>query len=165
MRLYNSSPIKALLFTGILMFSVAAIAQPAAPGAGPGAGKGYHKGHMMSRCKHMMWMHTLTIEQKKKLISLKFSYKSKKLLLKAKKKQHKIELALLVTTDKPDTAAINKKLDEILALKKKIMLEKISHLGEVRNMLTAEQKPMFDLHVLKKMSKGKGRGKGRYRHH
>ena len=112
------------------------------------------KGHGMHQAQHD-WKATLTEAQEKQLGKLKLDFKKKVLPLKARIKQAKIELALLVTADKPNQDSINKKIDELLKLKGEKMRLKASHRIEVRKILTEEQRVKFDLHVLKKAYHGK----------
>jgi Spy/CpxP family protein refolding chaperone len=78
--------------------------------------------------------------------------------IKAKIKNLKVELAMLVTTDKPDTNAINKKIDELTKLKNDKMREKYKYIIAKRKVLTAEQQVLFDTRVIQKAMHGKGKG-------
>ena len=82
--------------------------------------------------------------------------------IKAKIKTVKVDLAMLVTADKPDTNAINKKIDELTKLKNEKMKEKYRYIAAKRKVLNAEQRVLFDIKVIKKAMKGKY--KGRHRH-
>jgi len=117
---------------------------------GYGAGHGY--GHK--------WKASLTDEQSKKIDKLRLAYKQEKYLLKAKLKQAKVEFALLITKDNPSKSSIDKKIDQIIKLKKEKLRLKADHKINVRKQLTEDQRVQFDIAVLKKMSKGKHR-KGR----
>ncbi len=119
-------------------------------GKGMGHGGGAHS-----------WKSTLSDDQQKQYAKIKLDFKKKVLPIKAKIKQAKIEKALLMTTDKPDQKAINKKIDEILKLKGQKMRLKTEYKLNVRKILNEEQRVQFDLYLLKKASHGK-RGK---RHH
>jgi len=103
------------------------------------------------------WKATLTDAQQQQVSKLKLDYKKKVLPIKARIKQAKIELALLMTADKPNQKAIDKKIDEILKLKGEKMRAKANHKIEVRKVLNETQRVAFDLHVLKKASRGKER--------
>jgi len=129
----------------------------AIPGISMPDGKGMHGGHHgkgMQGGKHHLWK-SLTAKQKTEIMALKYTFKSKKLLLKARMKQLKVELAMSLANDKPDRKAIDKKVDSILALKKKMISAKLDFKIAFRKLLTKEQKAMFDLKMLKKMYKGK----------
>ena len=108
------------------------------------------------------WKASLTDEQSKQIDKLRLDYKQKSYLLKAKIKQAKIELAMLITSNDPKQKDIDKKIDEILKLKGEKMRLKAAHKISVRKLLTDEQRVQFDLHVLKKAAGGK-KGKG-YHH-
>jgi len=148
------------LFSTILMTGSLALAMPAMADEhgmgnmhgmmhGDGAGKyGMHHGAGN-------WKATLTAEQQQQVSKLKLDYKKKVLPIKARIRQAKIELALLITADKPDQKAIDKKIDEILKLKGEKMRAKARHKIEVRKILNEQQRVAFDLHVLKKSSRGK----------
>ena len=118
-------------------------------GYGPGHGSGHS------------WKTSLTDEQRKKVDKLRLAYKQEKYLLKAKLKQAKVEFALLITEDKPSKSSIDKKIDQIIKLKKEKLRLKADHKINVRKQLSEDQRVQFDLAVLKKMSKGKHR-KGRH---
>jgi Spy/CpxP family protein refolding chaperone len=124
-------------------------------------GKSGH--HGMSDGRHG-WKATLTEAQQQQLSKIKLDYKKKVLPIKAKIKQAKIDLALLITTDKPDQKAIDKKIDEISKLKAEKMRAKAQKRVAVRKILDDKQRVMFDLHVLKKASKGKKGCKHGYHH-
>ena len=124
-----------------------------------------HGMHGMGMSK-MCWRDTLTDEQRAKLAKLKLEHMKVQAPVKAKIKTVKVELALLVTSDKPDIAAVNKKTDELTKLKNSKMKEKYRYITAKRKLLNDEQKVLFDMHVIKKAMKGKykGRHKGG-RHH
>lgn len=101
------------------------------------------------------WKASLTDEQRTTIDSMKLKYKKKLYPLKAKLKQAKVELALLMTSDNPGQSAINKKIDEIVKLKKEKMQLKTSHKIAVRKLLNKEQRVKFDMKILKKAYHGK----------
>ena len=125
------------------------IAPPALAHHGGGIGMG-----MMHRGGGS-WKATLTDEQQTQIAKLKLGYKKKKYPLKAKLKQAKVDLALLMTSDNPSEKAINKKIDEILELKSQKMRLKSSHKIAVRKLLNEEQRVKFDMKILKKAFHGK----------
>jgi Spy/CpxP family protein refolding chaperone len=138
MKLLKISSLSAVMLIATLLTASAALAQ---------GGKGYGKG----------WKMNFTDKQRTEYMKLKLAYKKKKMPLVAKKKQLKVELALLMTADKPNKAAIGKKLDEIAKVKRQKMQTKIDFKIAVRGLLTAEQKVKFDLRMMKKSMKGKKR--------
>lgn len=104
------------------------------------------------------WKSSLTDEQRTQIDSLKLEYKKKKYPLKAKLKQAKVDLALLMTSDNPSQNAINKKIDEIVKLKKEKMRLKASHKIAVRKLLNKQQRVKFDMKILKKAYRDKTHG-------
>ena len=68
--------------------------------------------------------------------------------LQAKSDLAKAELNQLVVSDKPNTQAINKKIDEVTALKGELMKKRYAHIAEMRTVLTPEQLISFDMGLL-----------------
>jgi Spy/CpxP family protein refolding chaperone len=114
--------------------------------------------HSKSTYDAACWTETLTEEQKAKMAQMRTEYKKKKYLLKAQIKVKKVELATLVTQDKPDQKAIEEKIDEISELIEKKMELKAAFNVSVRAELTPEQRVLFDMGMLKKAFHGKGHG-------
>lgn len=104
------------------------------------------------------WKDTLTDEQRNKLAKIKLDHMKVQAPVKAKMKTVKVDLALLVTADKPDTAAINKKIDELTKLKNAKMKEKYRYIAAKRKILNNDQRVLFDMKVIKKAMKGKKKG-------
>lgn len=148
------------LAAGGLGITQNALAEGQGMGMSPMHGKQYHMGHGGSGC----WRASLTDEQRKKLDPLRLEYKKKVYPLKAKLKQAKVELALLIGSDNPKQKDIDKKIDEIAKLKAEKMRLKATHKIAVRKLLTEEQKAKFDMKLLKKAYAGKG-GYHRGYHH
>jgi hypothetical protein len=91
-----------------------------------------------------------TDDQKAKIKEIRMaSYKEMKALrnqlgeLKAKEQT-------LTTADKADMNAINANIDEITKVQNKMMKIKASNLQQIRNLLTDEQKMIFDSHGMDK---------------
>jgi Spy/CpxP family protein refolding chaperone len=121
-------------------------------GYGPmmGGGYGMHHGEEYAR-----WKKSLSSEQRAKIDKMKLDFIKKQYPMKAKKKALKIELALLATADSPDMKAIDKKIDDLLALTKQMMQQKYAHKTAVRKELNDEQRVQFDIAMLKKAKHGK----------
>ena len=152
--------LKAALFTTVLMTGGMGLVTPAMADE-PGMRGGMHGGYGMRGGEQHGWKATLTDEQEKQIARLKLDYKKKAMPLKGRIQQAKVELALLITTDKPNQNDINKKIDEITKLKAEKMRLKAAHKIEVRKVLNEEQRVQFDLRQLKKASGGKdGHGGG-----
>lgn len=115
-------------------------------------GKGHGMGH--DGC----WKSSLTDVQKKQVAKLKLDFKKKVYPIKSKIRQAKVELALLVTADKPNQKDIDKKIDEIVKIKSEKIRLKVAHKIEVRKILNEEQRVQFDMKMLKKAFHGKKGG-------
>jgi len=159
MNTFNLKPYGLLLILGTLIGSLGLTTTALADHGRGMQGGGMYGGKGMSG---MCWKETLTDEQRAKLAKLKLDYMKAKAPIKAKMKAVKVDLAILVTTNKPDTNAINKKVDELTKLKNDKMKEKYKYIAAKRKVLTAEQQVLFDTRVIKKAMHGKG--KGRHRH-
>ena len=104
-----------------------------------------------------MWRETLSTEQRAKIGKMHLALKKESSLIDARIDLAKAELNQLITTDKPDMAAVNKKIDEITALKAQIMKKRYAHIAEMRTTLTSEQLVSFDTMILSgKHDKNKG---------
>jgi len=161
---YKRMPVLLLSLMFLVLFSTNSSAE------GPGKegyerGPGYHHGvwGMHGRYhgrQHKRWMKSMTKEQKMKYLKLKLAHKKKKILVMLDIKKAKVELMTLLTTNSPDKGKIGKKIDELLALKKKKMNLGVDHKIAVRKILNDEQKLKFDMYLLKKAMKGKGKRRG-----
>ena len=110
------------------------------------------------------WRKTLTEDQSKQVNQLKVEFKKKVYPVKAKIKQAKIDLALLIGSDNPKQKDIDKKIDELLKLKGEKMRLKSAYQVEVRKLLNAEQRASFDMKLLKKANRDK-KGYSHGKHH
>ena len=158
MNIFNLKPFGLLFILGALIGSLGFTTTALADHGYGMRGGGMHDCKGMSG---MCWKDTLTDEQRTKLAKIKLDYMKAKAPIKAKMKSVKVELAMLVTTDKPDMNAINKKIDELTKLKNDKMKEKYKYIAAKRKVLTADQQVLFDMRVIKKAMYGKGKGKGR----
>lgn len=140
-----------------LGLTIPAIAEPeyGMHHGGMHAGKGMHGGSGMCGTS---WKQTLTDEQRTELAKLKLNHMKGMAPLKAKMKGIKVDLAMLVSNDKPDTNAINKKIDDLTKLKNDKMKAKYQYIAAKRKVLTAEQQVLFDMHLIKKAMHGKSKG-------
>jgi len=157
MTTVNCKTCKAIVLLATLIGS---FGLPAAANAERGMGYGGMKGGMA--CSQGMygacWKDTLKDEQRTKLAKIKLDHMKVQAPIKTKMKTIKMDLALLVTADKPDTAAINKKIDELTKLKNAKMKEKYKYIAAKRKVLNDEQRVLFDMKVIKKAMKGKQKG-------
>ena len=157
-----NKPEKMLLVISILLlaFNAPAFAQMGHMKEGGHAMKPHHMemGHGKGIYDASCWTETLTEEQKAKRAQMRLEYKKEKLLIKAKIKVKKVELATLVTQDNPDQSSMERQIEEILELKREKMRATYAYKVALRNMLTPEQRVLFDMKLLKKAYKGKGHG-------
>lgn len=148
-----------LLFILATLLGCLGLATTAVADHGHGMHQGMHHGmHGGAGMCGTSWKDTLTDEQRTALAKLKLDYMKVKAPIKAKIKSIKVDLAMLVTTDKPDMNAINKKIDELTKLKNDKMKEKYKYIAAKRKVLTAEQQVLFDMRVIKKAMHGKDKG-------
>ena len=94
------------------------------------------------------WRQTLSDKQKSKIDKMHLALKKDHSPLQAKSDLAKAELNQLVVSDKPNTQAINKKIDEVTALKGELMKKRYAHIAEMRTVLTPEQLISFDMGLL-----------------
>lgn len=110
----------------------------------------------------------LSDEQRTRLRQLKAQHLKSVAPLKAQARALKADLYALTLNDKPEQSAIQQKIDALVELKRKLLQEKSNYLRSSREVLTAEQRPAFDIHVMKKVM-GEGgthrRGKGSWGRH
>jgi len=92
----------------------------------------------------------LSEDQQKKIDALHLKHMKEVTDLKNQIMLKKAELRILETSEKPDKASIDKKIDEIMALKTQIAKKHAALKQEIRALLTEEQRIIFDSH--------KGRG-------
>ena len=154
------------LFMAVILLVSLGLTIPAVADQGYGmhhggmhTGKGMHAGSGMCGAS---WKQTLTDEQRTKLAKLKLDHMKGVAPLKVKIKSIKVDLAMLVTADKPDTNAISMKIDELTKLKNDKMKAKYQYIAAKRKVLTAEQQVLFDTHLIKKAMHGKGKGQCRH---
>jgi len=127
-------------------------------GGGKHPGHGSCHGQGKSRLFGPSWKTSVSPEQQAALDRLHVAYAKAKMPLKAQAKAIKLELTALALQDEPDTGAINAKIDELLALKRTMMIGKYEYVAAQRKLLTPEQRVSFDLDVIKH-SKYRQKGK------
>ncbi len=91
---------------------------------------------------------TLTEDQQKQIKDLRTQIEKEILPLKSDLQVKSAELKQLLVAEKPDRAAINKKIDEIGSLRTQIQKKKVENQLKVRVLLTPEQRIMFDKRIL-----------------
>ncbi len=85
----------------------------------------------------------LTEEQQEKIQKMKLQHQKEMLALQTELKTKKLDLRAL-KTEKADSATINAKIDEIAEAQAAIQKKAFAHHMEIRNILTDEQKEIFD---------------------
>ncbi len=142
-------PITVFLLMLVLTFSGFALAQEVQ--------KETKMDHPKGECPHSQCASLqLTEEQQKKIDELKLALDKELLPLKADLKVKKAELEKLLLAEKPSKTTVEKKIDEIGALRIQIHKALVNHRLAVRELLTPEQRVKFDRmpHPGCKMEKG-----------
>ncbi len=104
----------------------------------------------------------LTEDQQKKIKVLKTAHLKEMMKFKNLLAENNAHLNTLRTADKADMSAINKTIDKMSANKAEMMKKREAHLQSVRQVLTDEQRILFDSRKGNafKGSRGQGRGNG-----
>ncbi len=105
------------------------------------------------------WKESLTDKQRIAIDKMHLELSKKKSALKAKMALAKTELALLATKDVPSMSAINKKIDQIVRLKRRFLRLRYTHVIEMRKQLTKDQRVSYDMGVLRKTHGNKHHGR------
>jgi Spy/CpxP family protein refolding chaperone len=116
------------------------------PGQGPGKGGG------------MMQMLDLSEEQQSQMEELRLAHHKEMLPLQAQLETLETNLKLEMTAEKFDEGKAKKIVAEMEALRTEMHIKRLLHQQQVRNMLTAEQRQTFDLHLLSERGPGGGHG-------
>lgn len=132
---------------------------------GQGGGKhskgkhGQHSGGKHGKHGHHLfgnpWKKTLTDDQKAKLDQLHAAHARHIMPMKARMKAIKIELATLATAETPDTQAMQRRINELLEVKREILTQKYLYIAAKRSVLSPAQRPSFDLNVIHESSHAK----------
>jgi Spy/CpxP family protein refolding chaperone len=132
--------IAVVIFTAGFIFTTNA--QPVGQGLNkPYAGQRFKQdGPMAGNCALLQ----LTEEQQSKMATLRLNLTEKNLPLRNQLGELRAKKISLQTGDNQDLKAISKIIDEMSAIQAKIMKNAAEHRLEVRSLLTAEQKVMFD---------------------
>lgn len=146
-----------ILLAGLGLMAPASAQQPGMGTAMMHGERGMAPGKDGMRHGSHGWKATLSDTQRKQLAALKLDYKKKVYPLKARLRQVKVDLALLLGTDKPSQKSIDQKINAISKLKAEQMRLKAAHRIAVRKMLNEAQRVQFDMKLLKKAYHGKRR--------
>lgn len=135
-------------------------AQMVQPGKGQGGGK--HRGHGMGHGRHHLfgdhWKKTLTPEQKVQLDRLHLAFAKKKHGLMSGIRALKVQLAVMAVADQQQPGAVEAHIDNLLTAKRQLMQTKYSYIVAQRKVLTPEQRVSFDMDVIHKADRAKGKG-------
>ena len=93
-------------------------------------------------------MLNLSDEQKSKIEDLRLNFEKEKLPLQSKMHELKNNLKLEMTKDNFDEKKVDQILGQMASLRTEMQKKRINHMRSVRNLLTAEQKKKFDMHIL-----------------
>ncbi|NOZ62398.1 MAG: periplasmic heavy metal sensor [Calditrichaeota bacterium] len=146
----------------VIAFAVTALVIPAAIGQ-PSQGK--HQ-MMMKKTRHCGGLAALnlTAEQQQKVADLRLQHQKDVLPLQTDLRNKQAELKLMMVEEQPNMKRIDKKIDEIGKIKAELKKLQVQHRFAVRQILTPEQRKMFDTHSLMAGKKG-FHGKGKHGNH
>ncbi|QKG79844.1 Spy/CpxP family protein refolding chaperone [Tenuifilum thalassicum] len=148
---------------GNILMVVLLLATTTAMAQGP-RNRGNNSGVQQGKSGYCML--NLTPEQEQKINDLRVNHLKEVTPIKNELREKQAHLRTLESADKPDMAAINKTIDEIGALKTKLMKARVAHRNEVSQLLTDEQRVIFNSRGNRgfkngmKGRKGRGMGKG-----
>jgi Spy/CpxP family protein refolding chaperone len=109
---------------------------------------------------NMAFLNDLTPEQQKQIDALKLNLIKERISVQNLIDEKKAHLKTISTGDNVDLVAVNKTIDELFVLKADMAKKHETFKQDVRKLLTAEQKVMFDIHAGKGRGEGKGQGCG-----
>ncbi|MDX1252468.1 MAG: periplasmic heavy metal sensor [Gammaproteobacteria bacterium] len=114
-------------------------------------GAGAHKEHGHSGSAHHFsdhWAKTLSDDQKARVDVMHLKLDRELGVLKAQVELMQKEINALAAQDNADMSAINKKIDELMGVKKQIMRARYAHILEMRAALTPAQRVSYDMDTL-----------------
>ena len=150
-----------MIATLLMSFSLDANAQR--PNKGQGQGQGmYQQNRQGMRCN----IPDLTEAQQKKIAEMRVGQMKDMLMFRNSMAEKGAHLNTLRTADKVDMNAINKTIDEMGTIRTQMMKKREAHRQAVRQILTDEQRVIFDsrpMHGSKggMMMGGHGKGQGK----
>lgn len=132
-------------------------------------GQGKMNRHQDHNCNHGKKDHKceildLTEDQEAKIEKLRTEHQKKMLPMQNEMGEKKAHLRTVSTGENVDMAKVNKTIDEIAALKTKMMKESAAHKQAVRKELTEEQRLKFDKMHMHKCSGQNHRGYDNKKH-
>ncbi len=117
--------------------------------------KFHERGHQKSG-PMMFKMLDLSEEQVAQMTDLRVEHQKKMLPIQTEIQQRVGELKLLQTEDRPNLKKIDGKIEEIADLRAELQKERVRHHLKIRDLLTDEQKKMFDSKILTRPGGRKG---------
>lgn len=143
-----------IMMIAAMSMSTTAFAQGSGHGKGHGKGQaqGMKKGDQTTHMK--MMLPDLSDEQIAKIKTLRLEMMKQVTPLKAQLKEKMAHLNTLSIAEKPDMKAINTTIDEIGALKVQMMKIHAKFRQDMRALLTADQRIIFDSKAGKRMGHG-----------
>jgi len=118
---------------------------------------GMQRMHGKEHAEHMPMIPDMTEKQKEQIKELRIEHLKAMLPLKNQLMEKKARLNTLSTSENANMKEINNMIEEIGAIKTRMMKERAAHRQEVRTLLTAEQRLMFDMHPMPHKSHPHGR--------
>lgn len=157
--MYSANSVLYSLILLAVLGAAPALAQPQSGGMMQGMQEHHGAGE---KDRHHGWKAGLDDKQRAELDSIKADYMKKSMPLKAKAKALKVELMALALADAPDSGAIDKKIDEMVEIKRELLRLKADKVSATRKMLDAQQRARYDIHVMRKAShSGRHHGAGK----
>jgi Spy/CpxP family protein refolding chaperone len=95
--------------------------------------------------KGLMGIPNLTADQVKQIQKLRLNFQKEMLPLQTKIKAAKLDMQSLIL-EEADQKEIDQKIEEIGKMKIELQKKRMAHWRAIRNLLTDEQKAVFDLH-------------------
>lgn len=111
-----------------------------------------HKEHGHGDSAHHFadhWAKTLSDDQKARVDMMHLKLDRELGVLKAQVELMQKEINVLAAQDNADMSAINKKIDELMGVKKQIMRARYAHILEMRAALTPAQRVSYDMDTLR----------------
>jgi len=90
----------------------------------------------------------LSDEQRQKMMDLRLQLKKDLLPLRSKLISLQTELKLQIASDNPNQGKIDDLIDQMASIRKEIQQRRVQHQLSIREMLTPEQRKIFDQRVL-----------------
>ena len=90
----------------------------------------------------------LTADQRSKMEDLQLAHVKEMMPLRTEMEKHHNDLKAELTADKYNESKVRSIQADIAKLESEIAMKQFSHLRAVRDLLTAEQKKKFDLHIM-----------------